>query len=248
MTGVIIYEGPSLIDGAPIVAIATGLGARSRNEKTGGVIQTWILRADCEPHVAAKDGRDVSICGQCMHRADANGKRTCYVVLHQAPLAVFRAYQRGSYTYMSPEIVGEGRTVRLGSYGDPAAVPSYVWGRLLRRAAGWTGYTHQRNHPLPRVRRNAERLKRWCMASADSIEDAQQAHADSWRTFRVLPATGGTHLPSERVCPASAEAGKLTNCEACRACSGVAGRGHSSITIRAHGRGAGLLSSKLLTV
>lgn len=248
MNGAVLYEGPSVIDGAPIVVIATGLRATSRNKKTGRMVQTWILRADCEPHKAAKDGRDVSICGHCIHRADASGRRTCYVVTHQAPLAIFRTYQRGSYSRIAPETVGDGRIVRIGSYGDPAAVPAVVWGRLLRRAKGWTGYTHQRTHPLARVRRNAERLRKWCMASADSVEDAQQAHAASWRTFRVLPTTGGAHLPSERACPASAEAGKLTTCDACRACSGLTGRGHSSITIQAHGSNAGFLSSKLLTI
>lgn len=36
----IIYRGPSLIDGQPIVAIAI---AKSRNTKTGDMVQTYIL-------------------------------------------------------------------------------------------------------------------------------------------------------------------------------------------------------------
>ena len=46
MSGFIIYEGPSQIDGAPIVAIAT---LKSRNRKNGAMIQTWILRAYMHP-------------------------------------------------------------------------------------------------------------------------------------------------------------------------------------------------------
>lgn len=245
MNSCIIYEGPSVIDGQPIVVIATGLEDASANSKTGAMVQTWILRADCPPQEAAKDGRDESICGHCVHRADKTGKRTCYVTLFHAPRAVFTAYARGSYTYQDPEFVGTGRFVRIGSYGDPAAVPANVWRRLLTKASGWTGYTHQHNHPSARVRRNAAKLKQWCMASVESVKQAEQAHAEKWRTFRVLPTTGGAHLPVERVCPASAEAGKSTTCEACRACSGATGRGHSSIIIRAHGVGAKALTDKL---
>lgn len=247
MSGAIIYEGPSIIDKAPIVVIATGLNASSRNKKTGGVVQIWILRADCEPHIAAKDGRDISICGLCMHRTDTDGRRTCYVVVHQAPLAVYRAYARGLYSYISPEVVGKDRVIRVGAYGDPAAVPAYIWASLLKFAQGWTGYTHQRNYPTPEVRKNAKKLRQWCMASADSVKDAEDAQANGWRTFRILPVSDTAALPSERVCPASAEAGKLTTCEACQACSGASGRGHSSITVQAHGRNALLLSAKLLT-
>ena len=40
-TGYVIYKGPSLLDGAPIVVIAV-IG--SGNTKTGDMVQTYILR------------------------------------------------------------------------------------------------------------------------------------------------------------------------------------------------------------
>jgi hypothetical protein len=43
---IVLYRGPSLLDGSPIVAIAT-IG--STNVKTGPMVQTWILRADMNP-------------------------------------------------------------------------------------------------------------------------------------------------------------------------------------------------------
>ena len=46
LRGVVIYRGVSRIDGRPIVAIAT---LKTDNEKTGDMIQTWILRADVDP-------------------------------------------------------------------------------------------------------------------------------------------------------------------------------------------------------
>jgi hypothetical protein len=42
----IIYKGPSRIDGAPIVVLAT---YSNRNTKTGAVVQTYILREDINP-------------------------------------------------------------------------------------------------------------------------------------------------------------------------------------------------------
>jgi hypothetical protein len=37
--GAILYRGPSLLDGAPIVAIVTGLASTSANAKTGAMLQ-----------------------------------------------------------------------------------------------------------------------------------------------------------------------------------------------------------------
>jgi hypothetical protein len=40
-TGYEVWRGPSAIDGAPIVVIAT---VRSNNRKTGAMLQSWIIR------------------------------------------------------------------------------------------------------------------------------------------------------------------------------------------------------------
>jgi hypothetical protein len=64
----IIWEGPSMLDGAPIIVIATGLAQDSQNTKTGNLIQTWIMRADVDPMRAIREGLDASICGDCKHR------------------------------------------------------------------------------------------------------------------------------------------------------------------------------------
>jgi hypothetical protein len=56
----IIYNGPSLLDGKPIVVIAT---YSKRNTKTGEVVQTYILVDGMNPLDASKTGADFSICG-----------------------------------------------------------------------------------------------------------------------------------------------------------------------------------------
>jgi hypothetical protein len=118
--------------------------------------------------------------------------------------------------------------VRLGTYGDPAAVPAWVWESLTRDCVAHTGYTHQ-------WRRCDVALRSLVMASADSVQDATEAHAAGWRTFRVAMPCDAPKLAGEAICPASAEAGKKLTCEQCRACNGVGTGRRGSIVIQAHG-------------
>lgn len=236
----VIYSGPSLIDGSPIVVVAI---VKSDNRKTGPLIQSHILRADVDPLTASRTGQDFAICGNCTHRGTAhdgtNGKktangRTCYVNLGQGPLIVYKGIQRGIYPTATREetrAIGRGRMVRLGTYGDPQAVPATVWDDLLADSLGHTGYTHQHN-ASPDYRR--------LMASADTPQQAAGFHAKGIRTFRVIPvkqweAQGrAAMLKTEALCPASKEAGYRATCDTCRLCSGSSTRARS-IAIVAHG-------------
>jgi len=233
--GYILWEGASLLDGAPIVVIATGFASRSTNRKTGGMIQTYILRQDLDPVSAVRDGTDASICGDCPHRGivvdGKNQGRTCYVNVGQGALAVWKAYKRGGYPLWNGYGVN-GRMVRLGTYGDPAAAPAHVWEAVTRDASGHTGYTHQWRNP------NAAHLRSLCMASADSPADAALAQSMGWRTFRV-GMWGETERDraglNESLCPASEQAGKKLTCDKCLACDGAGTAKRGSIFIPAHG-------------
>lgn len=244
MNAGIIYRGPSLIDGAPIVAVAT---FTINNKKTGAVVQTYILRDDMDPLQASKTGADRAICGDCPLRGvpSTNPKRkmaerrACYVTLGHGPLVVWKALARGFYAdAQSPDArakLGAGRVVRLGTYGDPAAVPRDVWADLLRRATSHTGYTHNAG---------AQDVSGLCMISAETLEQAQAAWAQGRRTFRLVK-TLAEITPGEVLCPASEEAGRRVTCAECRLCggqrAGVAGRQAKSIAIVAHGSGAGYI-------
>lgn len=246
----IIHEGRSLIDGSPIVAIATG---GTSNQKTGDMLQVWILRADVSPIEASRTGADRGVCGDCKLRPLAAAARRaagdvdaprCYVTLMHGPRAVFEKYQRGGYeratTTAARRRLGAGKMVRLGAYGDPSAVPARVWRELLSAAVGHTGYTHQRGtRGTPALTRNLRAMRGLVMASVETIEDARAAHAEGWRTFRVRSSRDpGALISSERICPASAEAGKKLQCAACRACGGADGRASIGIAIIDHGPGS----------
>ena len=214
MKSAIIYNGPSLLDGQPIVVIAT---YSNRNTKTGHVVQTYILRSDINPLEASKTGADFSICGNCPMRGevttDPNRKiakgRKCYVNLGQGVLIVFKSFLRGVYKPGDPRTMGRGRFVRVGTYGDPAAVPQRVWELLLSDADGFTAYTHQKPW-RPEI----------AMQSADSHAEAVMHWEENRRTFRVIADLGDLDKANETLCPASKEMGRRVQCAECRLCAG----------------------------
>lgn len=227
----ILYQGPSLIDGQPIVAIAT---TDTKNKKTGSMMQTWIIRADMDPITASRTGADRSICGGCVHRGFAhNGpagqahKRSCYVTLVLAPLQVWKGFQRGIYPPAEDlRALGRDKMIRIGSYGDGAAVPPEIWRDLCAEAKGWTAYTHQGNTDPNRF-----------MTSVESVDQAIEAWGRGERTFRVVRSVVDILANNEVLCPASAEAGQRTTCANCKLCAG-ASIAAKNIAIVAHGTGA----------
>jgi hypothetical protein len=224
--GVILYEGPSMIDGAPIVVIANRIDTASNNGKTGAMVQTFIMRQDIAPHDALKTGDDSSICGDCTHRP-ANGG-SCYVRVFQAPLSTWKAYKRGRYLKITPAqstALFADRFFRLGTYGDPAAAPFQIWRAATLKTRGHNGYTHQW--------KRFQAFKTLCMASADSVTEATEAQAQGWRTFRVKKSHEA--INNEVTCPASKEAGVKTSCVDCRACGGTSAKARASIVINDHG-------------
>lgn len=234
--GFVLYSGPSALDGAPVVVVAT---LKSGNRKTGRMIQTWILRADQSPTDAVRTGDDASICGSCPHRGDrsAGRPRTCYVNVGQAPQSVWRAYRRGRYvvgTLADAMAAAPGLPVRIGSYGDPAAVPAEVWS-AVRSAPRWTGYTHQWRNPA------AAALRDMVMASCDSPADAIEAARAGWRAFLVDPADGPLPDVGGRAieCPSA----RGVECARCGLCAGSSPRTARAphIRIRAHGAAAGFV-------
>lgn len=223
----VIYRGPSMLDGAPIVVVAM---FSKRNKKTGGMVQTYIIREDIDPLTASKTGEDSSICGTCPHRGtptnDPTAKqakgRSCYVILGQGVWSVWKSLSRGLYQPHDGRNIGRGRMVRIGTYGDPAAVPASVWENLTCEASGWTAYSHQAGW-RPDI----------AMQSADTYAQALAFWNAGARTFRVIQELSEM-TAKEILCPASKEAGKRTTCAECKLCAGLATRSPKSVAIVMH--------------
>lgn len=240
MQGFVFFRGPSEIDGNPIVGIATGLMNGGFNTKTGNMVQTYIMRSDINPVKAVHTGDDYSVCAGCRHRgsivpdgdATRNVGRSCYVTLFHGPRVVFNAFQRGVYADVEPvrarNLLAR-RSVRVGSYGDPGAIPSSVWQTILSKVKFLSGYTH--------LWERRPELAEFCMASCDSEEERSRAKALGFRTFRVR-SPDDPKLSGEGHCPASHEMNKAIQCADCLLCGGTRCGGKADITIIAHGVGA----------
>ena len=148
-SSVIVYRGPSEIDGAPIMGVVT---MSSVNKKTGNMAQLWILRADIDPVSALREGKDSSVCGSCPFRGHNGKQRKCYVTVFRSPQQIYRSAKDTHVTVSPYELVEKLRDIgttafRWGAYGDPLALPLNVLSRLSAalREAGirCTGYTHR---------------------------------------------------------------------------------------------------------
>lgn len=225
--GIIVYRGPSKINGKPIVVIVTGLNRPSKNAKTGEMLQTYILRDKIHPVVAVQKKQDDAICGDCPHRG-----RSCYVAINRDPSNVYNAFRSGSYKKVSLLEAAQmikGKPIRIGTYGDPGAVPIHIWDKLLKYVEGWTGYTHQWRQKKNKC------LQRYCMASVENVKDANKARKMGWRTFRIKSNPESHVLRNEFICPASSEANKRLTCVECMACNGGK-KEKASVTITVHGQ------------
>jgi len=283
---VLIYDGPSMLDRAPIFAALVGLSSPSSNSATGAMLQVYIMRSDIPPQAAVASGADSSVCGSCALRGRVltleaaesfaatlgrskrrglrariaaarlrgdlrlNVERPCYVRLERAPTGIFKAYAAGRYELVTvPEAVElvRGRALRIGAYGDSAALPVGVVRPLAAAAAVETNYTHAAAYAPAR----ADRLAAFTMASADSIEQAQQYQARGFRTFRVSPMSelvGGVRRvldiqPGEAQCPKTID--KSVQCVGCGLCDGNRRGLRGSIVAPAHGKGAAYLGESI---
>lgn len=233
INGVVLFEGASQLDGAPIVVIAT---LSTSNVKTGDMVQTWIIRSDLSPLDASKEGKDDSICGRCPHRRNLGG--ACYVTLHQAPRSIYAAYKKGSYPKFNINEHAnllKGRSIRLGAYGDPAAVSWLVWDYVKRLAKNVTGYTHQIKHP-----NFNKKIANYCMISADTEKQAQKIHKEGYKTFRVKTESQPL-LENEIECLADS---KGLTCLECGLCDGS----KANVVINVHGQLKSRYNKKFETI
>lgn len=226
--GFVAYEGRSLLGPQDVVVVATGLVTTSRNSGTGPMVQLWILLKDEHPVEAIRNGNDASICGSCVFRAQApDGKsRACYVN-PMGPAIVYREYKAGSYGRVlsaskgRAKLKASGLPVRVGAYGDPAAVPIEFWRKILD-GLRVTAYTSAWRHHTE--------LQEFAMASVRSEDEYFEATRRGWRTYRARLESDPL-LPGEFICPKTEEGGEKATCFSCLLCDGARSRAKNPVTI-----------------
>jgi hypothetical protein len=236
----VAWRGPSEIDGGPIMAYIV---PESTNDKTGPMWQVHIIRDDMSPIEAIRTGADESICGTCPLRGivqddGSRAQRACYVVYAQGPQSAWKA-SVAKPTLPWDEVLKriEGQPVRMGAYGDPAALPWNIVRDLYIAAGEWMCYTHRW------MFMEGIDLARWrllSMASVDSQWQGAIARADGWRTFRPDP-EGHAQEGNEIVCPNESRGVQCIDCGLCKGATNGP-KQVKSIVITGHGIGAKYLS------
>ncbi|MBV6625444.1 MAG: hypothetical protein KI793_21370 [Rivularia sp. (in: Bacteria)] len=220
----IVWEGASLIDGSPIVLILTGFVNHTSNRKTGYLLQSWIIKQNILPTEAAKKGFDKAICGDCPMKLSRLG--SCYVNL-AVTNNIYRKYETGAYPYFSKneiEVLKRYRyPIRIGSYGDPTAVPFDVWKPIILASGSHTGYTHNWLFC-------DNSWKQYLMASVQSLGEARIAQNRGWRTFRII-APDAPLTQNEILCRNTED--DRNKCDNCFLCDGKSSK--PNVADRVHG-------------
>ena len=222
--GLLLYDGPSMLDRSGIIAVAV---LRSLNDKTGDMIQVYILPRDVHPVEAIRQGLKGGTCGPCPLLGNV-----CYVRPEQAPTAIWRGYGRGIYPVYDKAQHGylfSHRKIRWGADGDPAALPLPTIHKVNRLASGHTGYSHQ----LFWInRKRADKLARLFMVSCETPAQLEECKRRGWRAFRVKTESQPT-LPGEFPCPFYAH---NVRCVDCGLCDGADGKSPKHIAVTVHGK------------
>ncbi len=230
MSAFVVYRGPSSLD--PTVTIMGIVVLDSANTKTGPMAQLFIVPQDEAPHHAQASGLDQAVCGDCPFRPllakQTPGIKSCYVRTFQGPRSTWQSNKSSPVQLaLACKRLACGASLRLGAYGDPAAIPHEVI-RQLSSAVDMriTGYTHQWRHAAHAW------LKSYVMASCDAPTDYARAKAEGWRTFRVLQKRQLPVLAKrEIICPSD-----KVQCIDCGLCDGnqYAKDTRKDIAIHAH--------------
>ena len=219
---VCLYRGPSRLGADDIVILLTGLRRRSRNGKTGGMLQLWILNAIRSPVCALRTRHDRAICGTCPLRGKSGHNRTCYVDVSKAPLSAWLSWQDGNvlnavdYPDLRERIAG--KIIRYGAYGDPAAVDPDTLSQWIDHSQIHTGYTHQA------LDYDCDAWRGILMASCQDLTSAQKLQSAGWYTARVISDIS-ERQPNEIICPALLQtkdqrAVNPITCNNCHKCDG----------------------------
>ena len=140
---------------------------------------------------------------------------------------MYRKYVAGTYSKLSKneiELLKYYRyPIRIGSYGDPTAVPFDIWEPIISASGGHTGYTHQ-------FLTCDSRWKQYLMASVQSESEARIAQNRGWRTFRII-APDARLTQNEILCRHTED--DIIKCEFCMLCDGKSSK--PNIADRVHG-------------
>ena len=237
------------------------LSLYSSNGKLGGELQTWHLSATMHPTEARRGGAgDGCICGTCPFRAQPGDKLGACYPDGRGIASLWASVGRGNYPAIEElardvrlsvpdtlRILGTfGGGVRLGAYGDPAAMPVAIGQALTGSANTRQGFTHAWRAL------GASPWRGLVMASCELPGHVRQAEAAGWRTYTVYPPELSEREARQAIanasgrlvvahCPASERKNYAVTCETCPIqCDGLREGSPWQVINAAHGNPAAM--------
>ena len=209
--------------------VITGFKKTSNNRKTGEMLQTYLLNKSTltsEPKIFGAKCSACPMVSKCYVNHDKQSvRRTIKKLLNGENTS----YKFSSLQEVLPLL--RGQFVRLGTYGDPSALPIEDLKKITAASDGWTGYTHF-------FKEIDSDYSLYLMASVESLEGELLAHALGYLTFRVLLKEDETlevSYSSIQCLNVENEKTLVTlQCVDCLICSGTKGRGKKSVYIEEH--------------
>lgn len=230
-----------LVPGVVLLNIVRFAGG---NTKTGRLLDTWHFVKGVAFHKARHNGaHDKAICGECPHRPKKGQLQgSCYVT-GLALLGMQKSFDAGNYPHWSefgsslPMVLaqaGQGRTLRMGQYGDPVVMGADNVAALVSFADSWAGYSHQWRED------QFAWAADYMMASADTPEEMVEADTKDWRCFVPHSPDMATPEALAKVRAAGLKALKCpteaVKCNSCPVkCSGKASPTKHHVLIQVHG-------------
>jgi len=197
----------------------------SSNRKTGDMVQTYLLDRETltsEPKVFGAKCVECPMVNKCYVSRDKMSVRKA--------LARLLGEERTSYAHATLDQVLpllSGRKVRLGTYGDPSALPLDDLKAIVSACEGHTGYTHF-------WASIDTEYSAHLMASVEDATGELLAQGLGYRTFRVITKEDTERSVSSVAVECLNTSSGLT-CAECLLCSGTEGKGRKvSIWIDEH--------------
>lgn len=173
-------------------------------------------------------------CGHCALRTGHKGTK-CYVLHGYYPrvalASVINSVALNKYDFLG-EVDGAfdhplftDRFVRFGAFGEGVDLGSELFVSIAYQASHYTAYTRKWMMP------DFEWASDFVQASVFNHAEEIRANNLDFKTYRLIQKSDDlkTVQPSSILCPASKEAGRISNCANCKLCNGT-----SNIHIHEH--------------
>jgi len=224
-----------VLGGAEIILVVYGFSGIN-NRKLGPMIEASVFVAAEKPSTAADDGRDSAVCGDCPGRPTNWGY--CYV---QIPVEVDKTWEAArdlpaDLKLAYAQIRDSGWPIRLGVYGDAAAVPFEIVEALVQATATedgklrYSGFTHQWSHP-----NFDHRHLKYLAPSVEFVAEREELkqHFPTVMTYRIVR-NAEEMLAGEIKCKGGVEPEADKCCE-CMSCGGTEGIARRDRVVVVHG-------------